>query len=748
MMLSHPLWDREMRSWLLSPGQYLMGAAFLFLTGVGFWVSLLTLPGRGLLASEVTFGGVLFWMAVVAMASVCGVRALGEEQERGTMELLLTAPVDEADIVLVKFGTTVAWVMLLCCPAVSYPWLLNLVTGGTGGMDPGAWAAGMVILLLGVGLVTALGMLCSQLFRRSSPAVLVTFVLAGMVVFRGAMRSWMGTSGAGAGEGLTAVGSHVAVFATGMVDSRALVFYVTAIAALLFLNVRILQMTRCRRASSIANVVTAMVLVTAVALMVNYISMRHGVKWDWTTGGSGLLSPKTVQMLRGVDVPGKVTLVARAGDPFVPAARRLLAQYERLAPSLRVAFVDPDVEIGRTRDLVGQYALQASGALIVEFGKRRQVLYLAGLAAKGGSAKASHLRGGVFVGAMEQKLTSAIHVLSQEKVPVVYFLGGHGERRPDDFTDYVGYSEIAGAIRESPADVRSLKLAMPAEIARDCSLLVIAGPSLPLSPWEVGRIRDYLAGGGRVLMLADAGKTTGMESLLMEWSIRTGPGYVVEPGGWTVVPLDKGRSASGMGETPITTYGRHPITVGVERLATTLTLPCPVEPAAEGVSGHSGDQIDRPQVTPVALTSPRSWVETDMDRQPPQFNEGLDRSGPVSVAVAAEMAGRSAIKMDIRPVRLVVIGDSQFAANRCLAGGNRPLFMNAVDWLLERESGAGAGTAGRGLFDVKLKPADRWPVFLATAVWWPVVMLSLAVVVGLARRDRRAPPDAAEGGRG
>jgi hypothetical protein len=192
-----------------------------------------------------------------------------------------------------------------------------------------------------------------------------------------------------------------------------------------------------------------------------------------------------------------------------------------------------------------------------------------------------------------------------------------------------------------------------------------------------------------------------------------------------------------MGEVLLTTYGLHPVTRGLEALVSTLTLPRPVEPGDGVVSGRQTDQIDRPQAVRLALTSRKSWMETDMERQPPQFNEGYDRRGPLSVAVAVEKAGRSAIKMDIRPVRLVVIGDSQFAANRCLTGGNRLFFLNAVDWLLEREASEAVSSAGDGMFDMKLSPEMRWPAFLLSAAMWPLLMLVLAVLVGMARRDVR-----------
>ena len=54
------------------------------------------------------------------------------------------------------------------------------------------------------------------------------------------------------------------------------------------------------------------------------------------------------------------------------------------------------------------------------------------------------------------------------------------------------------------------------------------------------------------------------------------------------------------------------------------------------------------------------------------------------VAAAIERGPVPGVHVQIRPTRLVVIGDSQFAANDGLMGANMDLFLNAVNWLLER----------------------------------------------------------------
>ncbi len=735
------LYRRELRSWLAVPANHLMGAAFLGLTGLGFWILAVTMPGRGVLTSEVTFGGVLFWMAVVATVSTCSVRLLGEERDSGTLELLMTVPVRETDIVLAKFTAGVIWLMLLCLPAVSYPWLLRLIDPGWHGVDPGAWAAGVLIVLMVVSVLTATGMLMSQLLRRQMAAASVTFVIGGLLVFRGSLRHWIGEGAASGMGGLEAISSHIAGFTAGMVDSRPVVFYVSSVAALLFLNVRLIQMARFGRKSGVVNIAVSFVLTAVLVTLVNYVSLRHGGQANWSISGSDSLPERSRQVLAALTTPAEVTLLASSGQRYVPSVRRMLDQYRQSSPLVHVAYVDPDADLARTRDLVRRFNLKGTGVVVVECGSRWKVLPLESFASKGGAVPRPGQRGAVFLSNLERGLSSAMNALSNEQAPVVYFLSGHGERSINSFSDHTGYSEMAGEIRDSVAEVRSMTLESTSGISNDCSVLVVAGPSQRLSPWEVGKIRDYLARSGRVMFLLDSATDTGLEPLLREWGVKVGDDRVVDPRVGSAWLFDRTRSAaSGVGEVPITRYGRHPVTAGLEGLVTVLTSPRSLEPLAQDTeTGSLADVVDRPRVTALAMTSRQSWAESDLDQHPPQFNEGYDREGPIGAAVCVEKGVRSAIKMDIKPTRLVVIGDSQFAANRGLVGGNRRLFMNAVNWLLERAEPLAASAEERGLYDLRLPVGKQWLAFALIVLALPCLVLLQALMVAMTRRDRRVP---------
>ena len=146
------------------------------------------------------------------------------------------------------------------------------------------------------------------------------------------------------------------------------------------------------------------------------------------------------------------------------------------------------------------------------------------------------------------------------------------------------------------------------------------------------------------------------------------------------VVVDRLQGFFGRAATPFAgEYGAHPITKGL-REVTLFHVARSVRPT----------DAARSHYTEIVKTSPDSWAERDLEAF---FNEGkaelseADLKGPVSLAVAGKPligGGASADeKKGESGPRLVVFGDSDFAANQLLDQyRNRDLFVNSVNWLL------------------------------------------------------------------
>jgi ABC-type uncharacterized transport system involved in gliding motility auxiliary subunit len=305
---------------------------------------------------------------------------------------------------------------------------------------------------------------------------------------------------------------------------------------------------------------------------------------------------------------------------------------------------------------------------------------------------------------------------------VVYFLTGHGERDITDFDRRTGFSGAAQLIERDNIAVKPLLLSTEKQIPADCEALIIAGASQSMSKSEADILAVWLRRSGRLLVLADTGQTSGLEKLLLEWGVLLRSDVVIDPD----------RTLTGR-EVFSASYNRHPITAKLGTTAAIFHTPRSVEP---DYTQPKTTSADRPQVTPLALSSKNSWAETQPEQMPAKYDKGTDDlSGPVSMAVAVEKGNTAGLlDMQIRPSRMVVFGDSGFISNSGLTGGDASLFMSSLNWLLGREQLM--AIAPRELDDTRLKlTLEKIRIlFWSTVGAIPALAALLGTVLWLRRR--------------
>ncbi|MCX7591667.1 MAG: GldG family protein, partial [Kiritimatiellae bacterium] len=287
-----------------------------------------------------------------------------------------------------------------------------------------------------------------------------------------------------------------------------------------------------------------------------------------------------------------------------------------------------------------------------------------------------------------------------------------------------GYGRLVQMVRRDNIEVRTLLLAEKAGIPQDCSALIVAGPDRPFTRPELDVLEEYLNRGGRVFFLIDAGRSVGLEPLLAKWGVKLQRDVVVDPA----------RTISGR-EVFVATYGDHPITRRLARVATIFYLVRSVE-STEPQSRADESAADRPRVVPLALTSPESWADQDLEQRPFVFDPQRDRKGPLTVAVAVERGGAPADAY-IRATRLVVVGDSSFVSNAVLRGGaagNAVFFMNALNWLLEREALLAIPAKPPQELHLDLTRRQIYAAFFFMACALPLLLALIGMSVGIRRR--------------
>jgi ABC-2 type transport system permease protein len=222
---------RELRAYLAGTIGYVVAAMFLFLSGY-FFIAILLYP-FGPPEPRFWFGNVTITLLIVTPAIT--MRLLAEERRSGTLELLMTSPITEGQVVVGKFLGSMAFYGLVLLLLAQYPLMLRVFAQP----DVGPIITGFLGLLLFGGLFLSIGLLFSTLTKNQIIAFVATFgVLLSLYTM-----DWMGTTvGAPWSEILNylSVRRHLENFAKGVIDTKDLFFYVSAIGLSLYLSMRAL----------------------------------------------------------------------------------------------------------------------------------------------------------------------------------------------------------------------------------------------------------------------------------------------------------------------------------------------------------------------------------------------------------------------------------------------------------------------------------------------------------------------------
>jgi ABC-2 type transport system permease protein len=236
-----PVYKRELFAFFVTPLAWVLIVAFLVVQGMHFFL----LVDHFARSPEVTgdetplsafFGNtVLLYLVLFMLIPPMTMRLFAEERRSGTIETLMTAPVSSAGVVLAKFTAVLTTYAAMWLPTVLY----LVILARTGPLDWRAAASAYLgVALVGAGYLS-LG-LCASALTRSQFLAMVWTALVLLVLFILGVGEFVTRDG----TLMHAVCSHVSVwahmndFASGVVDSRRLVFYGTLIVLPLFIATR------------------------------------------------------------------------------------------------------------------------------------------------------------------------------------------------------------------------------------------------------------------------------------------------------------------------------------------------------------------------------------------------------------------------------------------------------------------------------------------------------------------------------
>src|SRR6516225_8798289 len=131
MLATLSLVRREFGAYFLSPIAYVVLAVFLAVTGHLFYLTVVQLTAAGPKGIEfpmqLMLGDEKFWLVYLFIPPLLTMRLFAEERSTGTLEMLMTAPLRDWQVVLAKYVACTAFYALLWVPTLAYlPVLLDI----------------------------------------------------------------------------------------------------------------------------------------------------------------------------------------------------------------------------------------------------------------------------------------------------------------------------------------------------------------------------------------------------------------------------------------------------------------------------------------------------------------------------------------------------------------------------------------------------------------------------------------------
>jgi ABC-2 type transport system permease protein len=681
---------RELRAIVRLPQTYAITAAYLLISGI-FFVNILISTEVADLASYYSniANTLLVLVPVVAM------RSFAEERRSGALEISLAWPTPRTGMVLGKFAANTVFVWCLS----SVVWLYFSLVGGMASIQGSRTAGGWIGLLLMAMAFSALALMVSA---RAASTTAAAFLGFGLLLFLWILEyapGWIG-------DGLRSLGpaSHFEAFPRGVLYGDDVAYFLAVTALGLGLAVSALNRERPGRTSrSLVQRGAVLGLVLGLGAGGTALADEVDAKVDLTPEARNTLTDATRKVLREVGASIRLTGFAQPFSSEEAQFRALVKQYRSAGADVTMRQLDPDAQPASARSA----GVTLYGEILVEIGDRREVID----------------------GPTEGALTSAIHRLGTTSSLRACFTVGHGERSITDETRF-GLSNLASQLRSRLFyEVKEVALALPGageELGR-CTLVVVAGPLVPLLPAELALLQEYgrrsVVGdtpgpGGRIVVLVDGtrGPRDQLNELLAAWGVAYGPGVVSD---LSALVGDRGSVVS-------SSYpSSSPATLGLREHGLPMVF---VNSAPVTQSGGDRDAY----VSPLVLSSPQSWLAATPDG--PRL--GSD-DGPFTLAALVDHSRVTGGEQPaIDRTRVGVVGSVEVAANRGLELlGNGDFMLALVQWVARDDDLVAAVRPSTGLYKLVLTEGQRNRL-IRQGIAFPSLLVLLPLPVALLRLKR------------
>ena len=730
------LFKKEINSFLSSLIGYVVIIVFLLVNGLFLWVfpnefnilnfGYANLDGFFVIAPFVF----LFLIPAITM------RSFAEEKKSGTIEILMTKPLTDLQIIFAKYLAGFMLVIFSLIPTLIYFISVYRLGVPVGNMDMGGtWGSFIGLLFLGAGFV-AIGLFSSAITDNQIVAFLIGVVLSGfMYVGFELIYSFSLFGRIDLMIQSLGINAHYVSMSRGVIDTRDVIYFLSVIAIFIILTKLALESRKWNRKTFNRSRVVQLALGMIIVVLINIIGTYFFTRIDLTSEKRYSLSSATKEMLKELDdiVYFKVYLEGNYPAGFKrlsKSTRELLdefrahnkkIQYEFINPSKAVdpnqvnAFYEELIRKGlnptdlqvKTTDGTSQQII-FPGAIVSHKGRE---LALELLISQMGASPESILNNSIQ--SLEYNIANVIRKLSITRKPDIAFLRGHGEMEDIYLYDIMYALAEFYNIEKVTLDAKLFSLtkrdtteAGDVVIKNKFDAIIVAQPDSAFSEKDKFILDQYIIRGGKVLWLIDpvyanmdslefTSQTLGiaqnlnLDDMLFKYGVRLNPELILD---LNALPI---RIVTGMiGDQPqigfmpwyffpvITPTSNHPIVNNLNSIKTEFVSSIDII-ENEGIKKTvilSTSRYSRKLKTPVLISLRMLEEEPD---------ERLYRLSDIPVAVLLEGKFESVFKNRIppqiqddplidflevgEPGKMIVVSDGDIIRNQLHATQGYPL---------------------------------------------------------------------------
>ncbi len=460
-----------------------------------------------------------------------------------------------------------------------------------------------------------------------------------------------------------------------------------------------------RQARYGGNVLLMSVALLGILVVVNYLATKNTQQWDLTANKVNTLAPETQQTLQNMSAPVKAIGFYLASSSGAQTTAKNLFEQFRVASGGKFTYEFHDPNTDPT--LARQYKIIADATTVLVMGDHQETI-----------ATAS-----------EDQIDGALVRLSHPAKRTVFFVTGHGEAAIDG-TDPNGLSTVISLMKNQNYDIQTLNLAVTTTVPVSATAVVIAGPKVPLTADETGRLADYLQKGGAVVVMQDPLIETQLPFSTTEPLVNyLATSWGVKFENDVVVDLNNSYQSQGQAVPfyPLSkSYGSSAIVSKLQSIQT-------VFPVARSVTiPKPGSDVSSTTYSELVKLDPGAWGETNMA----SFSQTSSGPSLDAADVQPTLAVAVSAQNSVTKARLVAIGDSTFATNQWSnAGADANLLMNSIDWATSDETLINVTPRTPTQMTLSLTNALTInAIFVLVVIVMPLLVLILGGVVWFQRR--------------